>query len=145
MRLPWQNTPLWASLVKHFWFRQTWLAFSVWIDKSLKNTKYLFKKIKKMCSMQITRFLSINILIMVLILNTQNFTNAGEGDKDNEHGAGVVLYQHKISELGIHRNEYLLLLSSRTKKNQIGPIWSFPKGRAKLEETNLLDVFRFIF
>ena len=82
---------------------------------------------------------------MVLTLNTKHFTNAGEGDKDNENGAGVVLYQHKISELGIHRNEYLLLLSSRTKKNQIGPIWSFPKGRAKLEETNLLDVFRFIF
>ena len=98
-----------------------------------------------MCSMQITRLLSINILIMVLILNTEHFTNAGEGDKDNENGAGVVLYQHKISSLGIHRNEYLLLLSSRTKKNQIGPIWSFPKGRAKLEETNLLDVFLFLF
>ena len=83
-----------------------------------------------------TSFALINMLTIALFLSTQIcIADAGEGDKD--HGAGFVLFQHKISSLGIHRNEYLLLLSSRNSK----PTWSFPKGHAKLFEDNLFDVF----
>ena len=70
-----------SFIIRRFWYRQLQIMNYLWIDKLsaffLKITKYLFKKINTKLT-QISRFLSINILIMVLIVNTQLFVITDE-------------------------------------------------------------------